>query len=435
MKPRGASPKEKGEGRARALWRSLTGKNSAQGLRIIVLLLLAVACVVIVLPIAMRMRLPSALVLPAAALLLLSMVLKVFAVRSFYRKIALYVADSVLLLLFNIFAGWEAASVVRQSSSIYLLYVCVLSEFYLSAPTLRDDAIMFGVNLAAYTFVYIVNAVQAGEIALAFDLSSQYFVGLLVIVLHFVMFGFAMTLARKNRQIEENLRELEESRNELMRAYEKVEEATVIEERNRIAKDIHDTAGHSLTTVIMQTEAARLALGRDDEEARRCIAAANLQAKNCLEELRLSVHLLSGRGEDITFREYLEEILATTAEGTGLTVRSKIDDIELTEPAERFIANTLREGISNGVRHGGSTAFLFELRDMGNYVEFLLSDNGRGVDKQTFREGFGLSGMRAKAEALGGMVQYSSEPEEGFEIRLSLPGSLKLPQGGKEGKQ
>ena len=423
------------EGRVRALWRSLTGKNWAQGLRIVVLLLLVIAIIIIVLPIAMRMRFPSALALPAAVLLLLSMVLKVFAVRSFYRKIALYVADSVLLLLFNIFAGAELVSVVRQSSSIYLLYVCVLSEFYLSAPTLRDDAIMFGVNLVAYTFVYIVNAVQAGEIALAFDLSSQYFVGLLVIVLHFVMFGFAMTLARKNRQIEENLRELEESRNELMRAYEKVEEATVIEERNRIAKDIHDTAGHSLTTVIMQTEAARLALGRDDEEARRCIAAANLQAKNCLEELRLSVHLLSGRGEDITFREYLEEILATTAEGTGLTVRSKIDDIELTEPAERFIANTLREGISNGVRHGGSTAFLFELRDMGNYVEFLLSDNGRGVDKQTFREGFGLSGMRAKAEALGGMVQYSSEPEEGFEIRLSLPGSLKLPQGGKEGKQ
>lgn len=430
-----SEPRKGGEGRLRSLWKSLTGKNSAQGLRIIVLLLFCIACVAIVLPVALRPRFPSILAVPVSALLLLSLAAKVFVVRDFYHKIALYVVDSILLVLFNVFAGWEIDSLVRQASYSYLIYVCVLSEYYLSAPTLRDDAIMFGVNLAAYTFVYIVNAVQAGEIALAFDLSSQYFVGLLVIVLHFVMFGFAMTLARKNRQIEENLRELEESRNELMRAYEKVEEATVIEERNRIAKDIHDTAGHSLTTVIMQTEAARLALGRDDEEARRCIAAANLQAKNCLEELRLSVHLLSGRREDITFREYLEEILATTAEGTGLTVRSKIDDIELTEPAERFIANTLREGISNGVRHGGSTAFLFELRDMGNYVEFLLSDNGRGVDKRTFREGFGLSGMRAKAEALGGMVQYSSEPEEGFEIRLSLPGSLKLPQGGKEGKQ
>ena len=423
------------KGRLHALWKSLTGKNSAQGLRIVVLLLFVIACAAIVLPVALRPRFPSILALPVALLLLASLAAKVFLVREFYHKIALYVLDCVLLVLFNVFAGWEIDSLVRQASSIYLLYVCVLSEFYLSAPTLRDDAIMFGVNLAAYTVVYIVNAVLVGEFDRAFDLSSQYFVGLIVIVLHFIMFGFAMTLARKNRQIEENLRELEESRNELMRAYEKVEEATVIEERNRIAKDIHDTAGHSLTTVIMQTEAARLALDKDPQKAKHCIIAANLQAKNCLEQLRASVHLLSGRREDITFREYLEEILATTAEGTGLTVRSKIDDIELTEPAERFIANTLREGISNGVRHGGSTAFLFELRDMGNYVEFLLSDNGRGIEQKQFKEGFGLSGMRAKAEAWGGMVHYSSEPEEGFEIRLSLPGSLKLPQGGKEGKQ
>lgn len=274
-----SEPHKGGEGRLRSLWKSLTGKNSAQGLRIIVLLLFCIACVAIVLPVALRPRFPSILAVPVSALLLLSLAAKVFVVRDFYHKIALYVVDSILLVLFNVFAGWEIDSLVRQASYSYLIYVCVLSEYYLSAPTLRDDAIMFGVNLAAYTVVYVINAVQAGEIARAFDLSSQYFVGLIVIVLHFIMFGFAMTLARKNRQIEENLREIEESRNELMRAYEKVEEATVIEERNRIAKEIHDTAGHSLTTVIMQTEAARLALGKDDAEAKRCIAAANLQAK------------------------------------------------------------------------------------------------------------------------------------------------------------
>ena len=234
-----------------------------------------------------------------------------------------------------------------------------------------------------------------------------------------------MTVYRKNRQIEQNLRELEESRNELLHAYDKLEEATLLEERNRIAKEIHDTAGHSLTTVIMQTEAARLAIDQDPAEAKRDIAAANIQAKNCLEQLRLSVHLLSGRRENVTLREYLEGILEETGSGTGLTFRSKIDDIELTAEAERFISNALREGISNGIRHGGSTAFLFELKDMGNYIEFLLSDNGTGADLKTFKEGFGLSAMRAKAGALGGMVNFSSEEGEGFEIRLSLPASLK----------
>ena len=404
----------------------ISEKNIIQGLRYIILALLVFLCGVIAVASFERgAGLPVILTLASAAALVFSMVMKIFVMRTFLRKIAWYVIDSLLLLVFTVFSSW-GISLVFGSSYIFLVYMLVLSEYYLSAPSLRDCAIMFAVNLAAYTVVYIINAVVRNEFGSAFLISSQYFLVLIVLVLHFIMFNFAMTVSRKNKQIEDNLRELEESRNELLRAYEKVEEATVIEERNRIAKEIHDTAGHSLTTVIMQTEAARLAMEKDPARARHCIDAANLQAKNCLEELRLSVHLLSGRRENVTLKEYLEGILDETAEGTSFTVRSKIDDVEMKDEAERFISNTLREGISNGIRHGGSTAFFFELKDMGNYVELLLSDNGAGADMTKFKEGFGLSGMRAKAEALGGMINFSSEPGEGFEIRLSLPGSLKI---------
>ena len=411
----------------------ISEKNIIQGLRYIILALLVFLCGVIAVASFERgAGLPVILTLASAAALVFSMVMKIFVMRTFLRKIAWYVIDSLLLLVFTVFSSW-GISLVFGSSYIYLVYMLVLSEYYLSAPSLRDCAIMFAVNLAAYTIVYIINAVVRNEFGSAFLVSSQYFLVLIVLVLHFIMFNFAMTVSRKNKQIEENLRELEESRNELLRAYEKVEEATVIEERNRIAKEIHDTAGHSLTTVIMQTEAARLAMEKDPARARHCIDAANLQAKNCLEELRLSVHLLSGRRENVTLKEYLEGILDETAEGTSFTVRSKIDDVEMTDEAERFISNTLREGISNGIRHGGSTAFFFELKDMGNYVELLLSDNGAGADMSKFKEGFGLSGMRAKAEALGGMINFSSEPGEGFEIRLSLPGSLKIAKNPQQG--
>lgn len=411
----------------------ISEKNIIQGLRYIILALLVFLCGVIAVASFERgAGLPVILTLASAAALVFSMVMKIFVMRTFLRKIAWYVIDSLLLLVFTVFSSW-GISLVFGSSYIYLVYMLVLSEYYLSAPSLRDCAIMFAVNLAAYTVVYIINAVVRNEFGSAFLISSQYFLVLIVLVLHFIMFNFAMTVSRKNKQIEENLRELEESRNELLRAYEKVEEATVIEERNRIAKEIHDTAGHSLTTVIMQTEAARLAMEKDPARARHCIDAANLQAKNCLEELRLSVHLLSGRRENVTLKEYLEGILDETAEGTSFTVRSKIDDVEMKDEAERFISNTLREGISNGIRHGGSTAFFFELKDMGNYVELLLSDNGAGADMTKFKEGFGLSGMRAKAESLGGMINFSSEPGEGFEIRLSLPGSLKIAKNPQQG--
>ena len=361
--------------------------------------------------------------IPAAAVLVLSAGCKLLPLP-YARRIGWFVADSVFLVAFGFFSG---------VSYIYVVYALVLSDFYLSSPSLRHSVIYFGVNFGVYTAWYIVVSVINKTLASAFMISSQYFVALIVLALHFAMFNFSMTVWRKNRQIEQNMADLEESRNELLRAYDKLEEATLLEERNRIAKEIHDTAGHSLTTVIMQTEAARLAVDKDKEEARRCIAAANIQAKNCLEELRLSVHLLSGKRENVTFKEYLENILEETSAGTYLTVRSKIDDMELSGEAERFIANTLREGLSNGIRHGGGTAFLFELEDKGNYIEFLLSDNGKGVDWKTFKEGFGLSGMRVKAESMGGMVHYSSEEGEGFEIRLSLPASVKKARGAGEG--
>lgn len=398
--------------------------NYLQVIRVILLILLIVLGFVVSVSAVRLGTLAVIMTSSAAFILIFSMVMKIFVMGSFQRKLAWYVLDSLLLIVLTFFSSWQV-SIVFNTSYCYIIYALVLSEFYLSASTLRDNFIMFAVNLAAYTVIYTTNAVMNNEFQSAFDISSEYVLALILLTLHFVMFNFAMTVSRKNKQIEQNLKKLEDSRNELLHAYDKLEEATLIEERNRIAKEIHDTAGHTLTTVIMQTEAAKMAVEKDPEEAKRRITAANIQAKNCLEELRLSVHLLSGRRENTTFKDYLERILEETADGTYLTVRSKIDDIELTAEAERFIANTLREGISNGIRHGLSTAFFFELKDMGTYVEMLLSDNGCGIDTAEFKEGFGLSGMRAKAESMGGMIQFSSEKGEGFEIRLSIPGKYK----------
>ena len=399
-----------------------TGKGVIRLLEFTILILLAVMCI----PVALASITTGVIAFTITALvaLILSMLAKLFIAKTFKSKIFWFVLDSVLLILLTIFSGLRNRS-GESTTYNYIVYMLVLSEFYLSSDRLRDNAIMFGVNLGAYTVTYLIIAIFNGFIDAVFRTSSQYFLELIVLFLHFIMFNFSMTVYRKNKMIEENVKELEEGRNELLRAYEKLEEVTLVEERNRIAKEIHDTAGHSLTTVIMQTEAARLAVDSDPETAKKCIAAANIQAKSCLDELRLSVHLLSGRRENVTFKEYLEGILGETQDGTGITVRSKIDDVSLDSEAERFIANTLREGISNGIRHGNSTAFFFELKDMGNFIEFLLSDNGRGADMKTFKEGFGLSGMRAKAEKLGGMVRFDSEEGEGFEIELSLPGKWK----------
>ena len=214
---------------------------------------------------------------------------------------------------------------------------------------------------------------------------------------------------------------MEESNKKLQAAYRELQEVTALEERQRIAKDIHDTAGHSITTIIMQTEAAKLVIDSDPEDAKRKIASANLQARNALEELRESVHLLSGGKEQLSLRDALLSIVHESTDGTGIVIRSDIDDIALCRAKYRFLCNTLKEGISNGLRHGNATAFYFELKRRGGKIGFLLSDNGTGMDAAKLRKGFGLKGIYARAEALGGSVRCETEPDEGFELRIDLP--------------
>lgn len=171
----------------------------------------------------------------------------------------------------------------------------------------------------------------------------------------------------------------------------------------------------------MQTELAKRILDKNPEEAKQKIISANLQAKHALEELRDSVHLLSGHTDNVTLESVLNEIIHESMDGTGITVRSNVQNVDVSPAKFRFLCNTLKEGISNGLRHGGATAFWFECREEDGKILFLLSDNGKGVHLPTLQMGFGLRSMQERVRAFGGETFIHSEIEDGFEIKIILP--------------
>jgi len=339
---------------------------------------------------------------------------KLFVVkRDIYKKTLCYVLDftSAFLLV-----------IITSSAFLSILYLLILTELYISTQNMVPATVVFAVCIPAYVAIYAaVLFFQAGEQLSIPVLLAQTSTAIVAFTLHFLMINFLLMFYRQYIKLERTLKELDESKMELQKAYDELEEVTVLKERQRIAKDIHDTAGHSITTVIMQTEAAKLIIEQNPQEAKQKIIAANLQAKNALDELRESVHLLSGRITKRTLKEELQQIIAESMDGTGINVRKSIEDVEVSDECYRFITNTLKEGISNGLRHGGATAFWFELRKNGETLEFLLSDNGQGVDVSTIKEGLGLFGMKERATALGGELKFESEPGEGFELFISLP--------------
>ena len=351
-------------------------------------------------------------ILPVSAALLIENAVKLFAIRTFKRRIVCYVIDLAFLLVLTCFSGGRLIST---------LFIVILSEFYLSQEKLVGNIAMGVCSVVLYLAMLALSQLLRAEPVELDMLISNAFNDLIVFALHFLLVNFLLLIYRKNEEIAQRAKELAESNQKLAEAMEKLKEVTALEERQRIAKDIHDTAGHSITTVIMQTEAAKLALENDPAGAKRSIVAANLQAKHALEELRESVHLLSGREGGESLRDMLVGIVHESTDGTGIAVRYDIDDITLCVAKSRFLCNTLKEGISNGLRHGKATAFYFELKKGEKDAEFLLSDNGTGMDISALKEGFGLRGMHARAESLGGSVWFETEIDEGFEIHLRLP--------------
>lgn len=351
------------------------------------------------------------LTLAVVLLLSVSEGMKLFVAKG-KARIIFYVLDAVSVCSFMF---------LTNSTLSFMIYLLILTEFYIGAEKISSLVVLLVASIFLYVTSYALKVWVLSGIELSYVEAIIQSLGILVALgIHFVVVQVAVAFYHQFLKLDKALMELDESQTALKKAYAMVAEVTALEERQRIAKEIHDTAGHSLTTVIMQTEAAKRVIDKDREEAKSKIIAANLQAKHALEELRDSVHLLSGTESNRTLKTEMEEIIHESTDGTGIVIRSEIAETYVSPAKHRFLCNTLKEGISNGLRHGGATAFWFELKVVEEEIHFLLSDNGVGTPMDALQKGFGLKAMENRANALGGEITFSSEQGEGFEIHLRL---------------
>ena len=337
------------------------------------------------------------------------------AIKNFAAKMVFYGLDSALLLTICVLTG---------NSFLAALYCIVLTGCYMSVDRFRDRSVLFGTSCFLFVVSFIVGWVIQNAGADIYnsvvEILSGVLFGLLAILLDYIIVQFLIKFYNTNRELREAVKLADEKKAEAEAAHEQLTITKVFEERNRIARDIHDNAGHSLTTVIMQTEAAKLIIEDNPAEAKNRIISANIQAKNALDQLRESVHLLAGRQQIRPLREELGEIIAQTIDGTQIRARYDISEVKTSVEQYRYICNTVKELLANGIRHGNATAFYIELKQAGENINLLVSDNGSGVAGEV-KEGYGLKGIRERAEALGGGCRYASEAEEGFETEIYLP--------------
>ncbi len=211
---------------------------------------------------------------------------------------------------------------------------------------------------------------------------------------------------------------------QMKRYDEEMEKMTILRERNQMSKRMHDTLGHVLTAVSVQLEAAELLMEKDPKEALVKIANAKAQAKEGLTGIKQALSMIDE--DHIQFEDRLHDVIAKAEAGMGTKTLAQIHvKGGLIASMQEFLLSALREGITNGVRHGGATAFVFRLTAQSSQVLFYLEDNGKGCGNIAM--GYGLTAMEKQAEAFGGTLECHSAKDEGFVLSIAIPSGRNEP--------
>ena len=194
-------------------------------------------------------------------------------------------------------------------------------------------------------------------------------------------------------------------------------------ERNRMAREIHDTLGHYLTVIHIQLEAARAVLGTDVDRGMLAVSRAQALAKDGLTAVRQSVKALR---EDASVDGVAEQIASIVDsvrdEGFSATFRTSGTPRAVSAAVALALHRTTLEALTNVRKHADAANVDVELgfRDNGR-VELRVRDDGKGVGAESMGAGFGLRGIRERAEQLQGGASCRTAPGEGFTLSVELP--------------
>jgi signal transduction histidine kinase/ligand-binding sensor domain-containing protein len=208
-----------------------------------------------------------------------------------------------------------------------------------------------------------------------------------------------------------------------------------VNERTRIARDLHDTLLQTLHGLMFQFQAVRNLLPRRPDEAMRSLDDAIDEAEGALAESRDAIQ---GLRSGANAQEDLAELLKITMQELAASADGKAPTFDLIEEGERRslsaaakdeIGRVALEILRNAFRHSNATRIEAEVRHDNQMLRLRIRDNGRGIDPKVLKEGgrpghWGLRGIRERAERIGSQVDFWSESGAGTEVQLTVPAAI-----------
>ena len=300
------------------------------------------------------------------------------AFRNYYRPTHLRLPSLVILLIGVVMAP------INPGANVFFSY----PSWYLARafPTKQAVLALAGIaGLVAFVTWY-------------FALGVNFFLPAILLV---VALG-SMSIA---------IRRLEDTQSALGRSKEEAEHLARIAERERIARDLHDTIGHSLSVIALKSDLAAQLAESDAPDAAGEMREINSVARQALSEIRAT---LSGFWE-LSLDAELHALESSIREA-GIASKTRVDGHGLPAPTETALAMCFREAVTNVIRHSEATDCELSLEHNGDSVIGVVADNGIGGK---IRPGNGLTGMRQRVEQMQGSLEI--EAGRGTRVEFRLP--------------
>lgn len=317
----------------------------------------------------------------------------------------------LFIAVINLMVYWESSTIIYYLFSVILISYILLDYNILSTNIkiisldTYIDFLDFDSRIYIYSFKSILNSLNQ--------------------VLFIAFIGFSLQKQVKEKQrIEKLYIKLIDTTRELSVANKKLEdfaktsqEMAKIQERNRLAREIHDTIGHSLTGIVTGLDACKTIIDIDLPSTKGQLFKIADLARKGLIDIRRSVKALRPDSlERFSLVSAINKMVEDMSSTTNIKIKLNIQGIfeALHADEEEAIFRTVQEGITNSIRHGNANEINIILKNLNNFIYLEIADNGIGTD--SIKEDFGLLHIRERINMLAGKTRFESSINNGFKI-------------------
>jgi NarL family two-component system sensor histidine kinase YdfH len=237
-------------------------------------------------------------------------------------------------------------------------------------------------------------------------------------------------LASAHSELEQTHTQLQDAHTQLVKYAQRVEDLTLLTERQRIARELHDTLAQGLAGLIMQLEAVNLYFAHEQpERARAIVQQATERARTTLSEARYAIdNLRSATASPEDLLQAIQDEVQRFTATTGIACHSDLALLDAVPASSReHVLRAISEGLSNIARHAQAHKAWIRTCRQNDTLAIAISDDGIGFLPTTVEEldgHYGLLGLRERARLAGGQLEILSTPAEGTTLRFCIPAQM-----------